>query len=150
MIKSARQLGWAGDAPGAGGALIVLALFAARAFASATTERVYVLGYEAHWACVFRQLFALPCPGCGLTRGSLLALDGHFAEAFALNPAAPLVVFGLALLAAALLARALMRRARAPLAAAQLRQRLRAGVRLYGVLLGAVLLVNWLAQLLRA
>ncbi|HLL76687.1 MAG TPA: DUF2752 domain-containing protein [Pyrinomonadaceae bacterium] len=150
MIKAARQLGWAGDAPGAGGALLLVALFAARAFASATPERVYVLGYEAHWACLFSQLFALPCPGCGLTRGSLLALDGRLAEAFALNPAAPLVVLGTALLAAALVALALMRRARAPSAAARLRQHLRAGVRLYGALLGAVLLVNWLAQLLRA
>jgi len=150
MTNAARQLGWAGDAPGTGGALLLVGLFAARAFASATAERVYVLGYEAHWPCVFRQLFALPCPGCGLTRGSLLALDGHLAEAFALNPAAPLVVLGVALLAAALLAVALLRRARAPLAAARLRRRLHTGVRLYGAALGAVLLVNWLAQLLRA
>ena len=150
MIKSARQLGWAGDSPGVVGGLLLLSLFAARAFASATTERVYVLGYETHWACLFRQLFALPCPGCGLTRGSLLALDGRISEAFALNPAAPLFVFGTALLAAALLALPLVRRTRSPLAAAQLRLRLRTGVRLYGALLGAVLLVNWLAQLLRA
>lgn len=150
MAKTARQLGWAGDAPGAAGALLALALLAARALASATTERVYLLGYETHWACLFRQIFALPCPGCGLTRGSLLALDGRFSEAFALNPAAPLFVFGAALLAAALLALALVRRARPPLAAALLRQRLRTGVRLYGALLGAVLLVNWLAELLRA
>ena len=150
MIRAARQLGWAGDSPGVGGATLLAALFAARTLASATTERVYVLGYEAHWACVFRQLFALPCPGCGLTRGSLLALDGHLTEAFALNPAAPLVVFGIAVLAAALLALAVLRRARVPLAAAQLRHRLHAGVRLYGALTGAVLLVNWLAQLLRA
>lgn len=150
MITPARQLGGAGDAPGAAGALHLCARLAARALASATTERVYVLGYEAHWACFFRQLFALPCPGCGLTRGSLLALDGHFREAFALNPAAPLFVLGVALCAAALLALALMRRARQPLAAARPRRRLRAGVRAYGALLGAVLVVNWLAELLRA
>jgi hypothetical protein len=150
MIKHARQLGWAGDSPGAGGALLLAALFAARVFASATTERVYVLGYEAHWACVFRQLFALPCPGCGLTRGSLLALDGHFTEAFALNPAAPLFVFGIGLLAVALLSLAALRRARAAHTAGLLTRRLRTGVRVYGALLGAVLLANWLAQLLRA
>ena len=149
MFKFARQLGRAGDAPGVWGASVLLALFAARAFASATAERVYVLGYEAHWACVFRQLFALPCPGCGLTRGSLLALDGHFREAVALNPAAPLVVLGLAALAAALLSLAALRRARPPLAAARLGPRLSTGVRIYGAVLGAVLLVNWLAQLLR-
>ena len=150
MNTRARQLGWAGDAPGAAGVLLALALVSARSFASATTERVYVLGYETHWTCFFRQLFALPCPGCGLTRGALLALDGRLAEAFALNPAAPLFVLGVALLAAALLALALLRRARAPLAAARFSQRLRGGVRLYGALLGAVLLANWLAQLLRA
>ena len=150
MNTTARQLGWAGDAPGAAGALLLAALVSARALASATTERVYVLGYETHWTCFFRQLFALPCPGCGLTRGSLLALDGRISEAFALNPAAPLFVFGVIVFAAALLALALLRRARSPLAAALLRQRLRTGVRLYGALLGAVLLVNWLAELLRA
>lgn len=145
-----RQSSWAGASPGLAGALILLALFAARAFASATAERVHVLGYEARWPCLFRRLFALPCPGCGLTRGSLLTLHGHVGEAFALNPAAPLVVFGLALLAAALVALALLRRARAPLAAARLGQRMSTALRLYGALLGAVLLVNWVAELLRA
>ena len=150
MNGSERQLGWLSDAPGAWGALILLALFAARAFASATPERVYVLGYEAHWPCLFRRLFALPCPGCGLTRGSLLALDGHFAEAFALNAAAPLIVFGLAAFAAALVALSLLRRARAPLAAAGARRRAHTALRFYGALTGAVLVVNWVAQLLRA
>ena len=150
MIKAARQLGWVGDAPGAGGALLLLSLLAARAFASATAERVYVLGYEARWACLFRQLFALPCPGCGLTRGSLLALDGYLGEAFALNLAAPLVVFGAAALAVALISLSLLRRARPAHAAGLFAHRLRAGVRLYGAFLGAVLLVNWLAELLRA
>jgi hypothetical protein len=150
MIKAPRQVGRASDAPGLAGALILLALFAARAFASATAERVYVLGYEARWPCLFRRLFALPCPGCGLTRGSLLTLDGQFGAAFALNPAAPLVVFGLAALAAALVALALLRGASAPLAAAQLRRRMSTGLRLYGALVGAVLLVNWVAELIRA
>ena len=147
MIKAARQLGWSGDAPGVGGMLILLSLLAARAAASASAERVYVLGYEAHWPCLFRQLFALPCPGCGLTRGTLLTLDGGLGEAFALNPAAPLVVFGVAALAAALLALSLYRRAHAAPAASLLARRLRAGVRLYGALLGAVLLANWLVEL---
>jgi hypothetical protein len=149
MFKFARQLGRAGDAPGVWGASLLLALFAARAFASATAERVYVFGYEAHWACVFRQLFALPCPGCGLTRGTILALDGHIREAIALNPAAPLIILGIVALSAALLSLAALRRARLPLVAARLGPGLRTGVRLYGALTGAVLLVNWLAQLLR-
>jgi len=150
MIKAQRQLGRAYGGPGAGGALLLLALFAARAFASATPTRVYVFGYEAHWACLFRQLFALPCPGCGLTRGSLLVLQGQFAEAFALNPAAPLVVFGIATLAVSILSLNLLRRTRATNVASLFTRCLRTGVRLYGALMGAVLLVNWLAQLLRA
>ena len=150
MIKTARQLGWVGDAPGAFGALILCALVAARAAASATAERVQVFGYEADWPCLFRRLFALPCPGCGLTRGSLLTLQGQLTDAFALNAAAPLVVFGLVALASALVALALLRRARAAEAAAQLLQRVRAGLRLYGALLAAVLLVNWIAELIRA
>ena len=150
MIKAARQLGWSGDAPGACGALILLGLFAARAFASATAERVHLFGYETDWPCLFRRLFALPCPGCGLTRGSLLTLQGQLTEAFAVNPAAPLVVFGLVVTASALVALALLRRARAPLAASQLRQRMHAGLRLYGALLAAVLLAHWVAELLRA
>jgi hypothetical protein len=147
MIKAARQLGWSGDAPGAGGALILLSLLAARAAASASAERVYVFGFEAHWPCLFSQLFSLPCPGCGLTRGTLLTLDGRLGEAFALNPAAPLVVFGVVALAGVLLALALYRRAHAAHAASLFARRLRAGVRLYGALLGAALLANWLAEL---
>jgi hypothetical protein len=148
MISAARELGRVGRAPGAGGLLLAAALLAARAFASATPERVYVFGYEAHWPCLFSRIFALPCPGCGLTRGSLLTLDGRWAEALALNPAAPLVVLGAALLAAALVSLSLLGRARRADAAARLSRRLRAGVRIYGAVLGAVLLVNWLAQLL--
>ena len=150
MIKAARLLVSNGDSPGLLGGLLLLALLSARALASATTERVYVLGYEAHWACLFRRLFALPCHGCGLTRGALLTLQGDLSAAFALNPAAPLVVFGVITLAVLLITLALFRRAREPRAADLFAQRVRQGVRLYGAALGAVLLVNWIAALLSA
>ncbi len=38
--------------------------------------------------CPSAGLFGLPCPGCGLTRATLLLLRGHFAESFALHPLA--------------------------------------------------------------
>ena len=36
--------------------------------------------------CVFKTLFGLPCPGCGLTRANLLFFTGHFPEAFFMHP----------------------------------------------------------------
>lgn len=46
--------------------------------------------------CVFRDLFALPCPGCGMTRGLALLLIGEWSAAMRAHP---LSVFGLAGLA---------------------------------------------------
>lgn len=36
--------------------------------------------------CPTAAMFGFPCPGCGLTRATLAALQGHFAEAFHLHP----------------------------------------------------------------
>lgn len=36
--------------------------------------------------CVFKFLFGLPCPGCGLTRANLLFFTGNFYEAFLMHP----------------------------------------------------------------
>lgn len=36
--------------------------------------------------CPSAGLLGIPCPGCGLSRATLAALHGHFAEAFALHP----------------------------------------------------------------
>jgi hypothetical protein len=36
--------------------------------------------------CPTAATFGIPCPGCGLTRATLAALHGHFAEAFHLHP----------------------------------------------------------------
>lgn len=36
--------------------------------------------------CVFKLLFGLPCPGCGLTRANLLFFTGNFYEAFLMHP----------------------------------------------------------------
>jgi hypothetical protein len=36
--------------------------------------------------CPSAGLMGVPCPGCGLTRATLAALQGHFSEAFTLHP----------------------------------------------------------------
>jgi len=36
--------------------------------------------------CPSAGMFGLPCPGCGLTRATLLLVEGEFARAFQLHP----------------------------------------------------------------
>ena len=36
--------------------------------------------------CPVRIVLHVPCPSCGLTRATLLALSGHFREALAMHP----------------------------------------------------------------
>jgi hypothetical protein len=36
--------------------------------------------------CPTAAMFGIPCPGCGLTRATLAAFHGHFADAFHLHP----------------------------------------------------------------
>ena len=39
-----------------------------------------------HGLCPSRELLGLPCPGCGLTRSTLLILRGQWAESWRLQP----------------------------------------------------------------
>ena len=133
--------------PGAAGALVLIALASVRSAASATPERVYLLGRELRWGCLFQKLYGLACPTCGMTRAVLLTLGGDFNAALAANPAGPLLVAGLVLLGLSLVSAALFRRARGPLAAGLFARRVRAGARAYALLLVAVLVVHWLAEL---
>jgi hypothetical protein len=49
--------------------------------------------------CMLRHLIGLPCPACGLTRGTALCLRGQVSEATAFNPLAlPMLLTALALL----------------------------------------------------
>ena len=41
-----------------------------------------------HTLCPFYAIFHFPCPGCGLTRASLLILTGRFSESLSYNPTA--------------------------------------------------------------
>jgi len=38
-----------------------------------------------HTLCIFKNLTGIPCPGCGLTRGTLAIFEGNFSEAFSYN-----------------------------------------------------------------
>lgn len=47
--------------------------------------------------CGFMQLFALPCPGCGVTTAAVLAARGELARAFVTQPFGAALALGLAL-----------------------------------------------------
>lgn len=57
-------------------ALVILWLVIAKATEGQTTITV----------CPSRLLYDFPCPGCGITRATLLALSGKPADALTLNP----------------------------------------------------------------
>lgn len=134
-------------AAGLTGAALVAAGVVTRALATATPQAVFFNGQELAWACSIRQTFGIPCPACGLTRSVLLTLHGHLGAAFEVNPGGPLVVLGLALVAALMFALAVPR---APLDARTsdgLIRRLVLGASAYGGLTGVVLLVHWVRAL---
>jgi Protein of unknown function (DUF2752) len=42
------------------------------------------------WACPFKQLFGIPCPGCGLTTATGEMLHGQFAQSLHTHAFAPI------------------------------------------------------------
>jgi hypothetical protein len=50
--------------------------------------------------CLFRWVFGVDCPGCGITRSAMALLNGDVIGAFRLHPAGPLVVSLIALIVA--------------------------------------------------
>lgn len=44
------------------------------------------MGQTSIIVCPTKLIFHIPCPGCGITRATLLVLNGHIREAFLLNP----------------------------------------------------------------
>ncbi len=134
----------AGLASGVAGAALLAQLFVLRAVSSATESSVALAGRELHWGCSFKQAFGIPCPNCGLTRSVVFALHGQLGRALEMNPAGPLLVLGALLLSAALFHLALRHRA-GPVGdvAGRLQRRIILGAALYGGLIFAVLLANW-------
>ena len=74
--------------------LVLAELIAVRALFRADRSSVSFLGEPFGLSCGFNQHFHVPCPGCGFTRGIVLALQGDISGAYALFPAAPLLLLG--------------------------------------------------------
>jgi hypothetical protein len=51
-------------------------------------------------ACPFRTMTGVDCPFCGMTRATLALGEGHWHDALALHPLAPLVLIGIGILLA--------------------------------------------------
>ena len=51
------------------------------------------------WQCPFLQLLGIPCPGCGLTRASVLLLHGDWKQSIAFHAFAPVFLIALLLVA---------------------------------------------------
>ena len=144
----ARWLNRPGVVPGLCGAALVAALGVLRAVATASLNSVSVAGHVLAWGCWFRQRFGVPCPLCGLTRSTLLTLQGQLSFALQLNPAGPLLALGLLALGCALLGLALCAQVpRARATAERLRGRIQFGATAYAALFIAVVVAHWLLAL---
>jgi hypothetical protein len=53
------------------------------------------------WPCPFLLLTGIPCPGCGLTRATLLLLRGRVTDSLHFHAFSPVVLLGLLILASA-------------------------------------------------
>jgi hypothetical protein len=83
---------------------IVLAAAAACPLALAALAILFEPAPEGHGThtqlglppCTFLELTALPCPGCGVTTAAVLAAQGEFAGALAVQPFGASLALGLA------------------------------------------------------
>lgn len=57
--------------------------------------------------CVFKNLTGYPCPGCGITRGTILLFRGNILESILLNPVA-LIINLMAIMATIMIIRDLL------------------------------------------
>ena len=124
-----------------GGALLA-SLALARGLARATPAAVHVAGRELPVVCPSRLLFGVSCPGCGMTRSVLMTLGGDLRGALTANPAGPVLVVALVLLAAQLLFAA-----RVPEGGASVKRRLLPWASAYGVVVASVMLLQWVGGL---
>lgn len=121
----------------AGGALLA-SLAVARWLAEASPAAVHFAGRELPVVCVSRLLFGVTCPGCGMTRSVLMTLGGDLRGALAANPAGPVLVAALILLAVQLLLAA-----RVPEGGTSVKRRLLPWTYLYGAVVASVMLIQW-------
>lgn len=132
------------------GATILFDAALARVLLAADTERVYFLGKPILIACAFRRETGLPCPTCGLTRSTVLMLDGKLSAAWHVMPAGPVFVLGALGLAVVLLFYAAVARRGRPAARLAVRRWItRAGLA-YGVAAVVIWLGGWAVQFMNA
>ncbi len=94
------------------------------------------------WECPFFRVTGIPCPGCGLSRATILLLNGEFADSFRFHAFAPVFLFAIvALFLSILLPKSIVQPA---IARAELAKR-KTG--LTALILGGLILY-WLARLL--
>lgn len=120
------------------GVALLASLAVARGLATATPAAVQVAGRELPVICPSRLLFGVTCPGCGMTRSVLLTLGGDLRGALNVNPAGPVLVAALILLAAQLLFAA-----RVNGADHQSQRRLLSWASVYGAVVVSVMLIQW-------
>lgn len=132
------------------GATILVDAALARVLLAADLERVYFLGKPILVACAFRRATGLPCPTCGLSRSTVLALHGNLAAAWHVMPAGPVLVLGALGIALALLGYAVVAPSRRPASQAAARRWITRASLAYGTAAVVMWLGGWTAQFLNA
>jgi hypothetical protein len=69
---------------------------------AALQSGLVALGLPA-WSCPMLNVLGIPCPGCGLTRATLLMLHGDWHTALTLHAFAPLLLLGIIVVGSAAL-----------------------------------------------
>ncbi|MGA2039586.1 MAG: DUF2752 domain-containing protein [Bryobacteraceae bacterium] len=132
------------------GATILADAALARVLLAAGPERVYFLGKPILAACAFRRATGLPCPTCGLSRSTVLALHGDLGAAWHIMPAGPVLVLGALAMAVALLGYAAVAPGWRPASRAAARRWIGRGGLAYGAAAVVLWLGGWAAQFLNA
>jgi hypothetical protein len=132
------------------GATILVDAALARVLLTADPERVYLLGRPILFTCAFRRATGLPCPTCGLSRSTVLAIHGSLGAAWHVMPAGPVLILGALALAVVLLGYAALAPGRRPASRATARRWIALGGLAYGAAAVVMWLGGWTVQFLNA
>ena len=78
-------------------------LFVAISTGIAAGQLTMSAAHVAAWPCPMLHLTGIPCPGCGLTRSTLLVLHGDLGNALRLHAFGPVLLVALLLMAVSLI-----------------------------------------------
>lgn len=120
------------------GVALLASLALARGLASASPAAVHLAGHELPVVCPSRLLFGVNCPGCGMTRSVLLTLGGDLRGALSVNPAGPVLVVALVLIAVQLIVASRPTGGSIPV-----KRRLLPWASVYGVVVASVMIIQW-------